>query len=133
MQLEVGMTATRSKTISAEDVRGFADITDDHNPVHLDADYAAQTAFGRPIAHGLLGATLIGSALANDLPGAGTIYLGQSLKFKKPVFIGDTITVRLECTHYRAERRIATFSTIVTNQDGVVVIEGEATVLVPAD
>lgn len=132
MPLQVGSSATRTKTITDEDVRHFADVVGDHNPVHLDENYAAGTPFKRRIAHGMLSASIISAALANDLPGAGTIYLGQELKFKAPVYLGDTVTVTLTCTKYREEKRIATFSTIVTNQDGVVVIEGEATVIAPA-
>ncbi|NJL93112.1 MAG: MaoC family dehydratase [Anaerolineae bacterium] len=132
MSLEVGQTATRSKTITEADVRAYADLIGDHNSIHLDEAYAAQSVFGRRVAHGMLSAGVISAALANELPGPGTIYLSQNLKFKKPVFLGDTITVTLTCTAYRAERRIATLSTTVTNQDGEVVIEGEATVIAPA-
>jgi acyl dehydratase len=103
----------------------------DYNPVHLDDEYAAQTAFGRRVVHGMLVASQISAALANDLPGRGTIYLGQDLKFKKPVFIGDTVTITLTVTAYRESRRIATIQTLVTNQAGEVVIEGEAVVFVP--
>jgi 3-hydroxybutyryl-CoA dehydratase len=130
MPLSIGDTASRSKTISDEDVRNFADVVGDHNPVHVDDDYAAQTPFGKRIAHGMLVASMISAALANDMPGAGTVYLGQDLKFKKPVFIGDTVTVQLTVTAYRESRRIATIETTVINQDGVVVIEGSATVMV---
>jgi acyl dehydratase len=131
MPISEGDTATRTQTITQESIRGFADVVDDHNPVHLDAEYAAQTPFGKPIAHGMLVASLISAALANDMPGPGTIYLGQELSFKKPVYPGDTVTATLTCTQYRESRRIATIETIVTNQDGLVVIEGKATVIVP--
>ena len=131
MVLEIGSSAQRSRTITASDILAFADAVDDHNPVHVDEKYAAATQFGQRIAHGMLGASLISSALANDLPGPGSIYLGQTLKFKKPVYIGDTITVSLVCTSYRERSRVATFSTNVTNQHGEIVIEGEATVIAP--
>jgi acyl dehydratase len=133
MPISEGDTATRTQTITDETVRGYADIVDDHNPVHLDDDYAATTPFGKRIAHGMLVASVISAALANDMPGPGTIYLGQQLNFKKPVFLGETVTATLTCTKYRESRRIATIETIVTNQDGVVVIQGEATVMLPAD
>jgi len=133
MSIKEGDTTTRTQTITQEAIRGFADIVNDHNPVHLDEAYAATTPFGKPIAHGMLVASVISAALANDMPGAGTIYLGQELSFKKPVFIGDTVTATLTCTKYRESRRIATIETIVTNQDGVVVIEGQATVIAPED
>jgi acyl dehydratase len=131
MPISEGDTATRTQTITQEAVQAFADVVDDHNPVHLDAEYAAQTPFGKPIAHGMLVASLISAALANDMPGPGTIYLGQELSFKKPVYPGDTVTATLTCTQYRESRRIATIETIVTNQDGAVVIEGKATVIAP--
>ena len=132
MPIHEGDTASRTQTITEEAVIGFAEIVNDHNPVHLDDDYAATTPFGKRIAHGMLVASVISAALANDLPGPGTIYLGQELSFKKPVFLGDTVTATLTCTSYRESRRIATIETIVTNQDGVVVIEGKATVMLPA-
>jgi 3-hydroxybutyryl-CoA dehydratase len=129
--LEIGMKATRTKTISAEDVEAFARISGDNNPVHLDDQYAATTRFGRRIAHGILTASLISALLANDLPGPGTIYLSQSLTFKAPVYLGETITATAELTAYRPERRIATFKTTCHNQDGKLVLEGEAVVLAP--
>ncbi len=131
MNLEVGAKASRSKMFTDQDVRQFSEVSTDTNPVHLDDRYAASTRFGRRIVHGMLTASLISAALANELPGHGTIYLSQSLQFKAPVFIGDTITATVEVTKFRAERRIATLSTICTNQEGKVVIEGEAVVLVP--
>ena len=103
----------------------------DTNPVHLDDAYAAATRFGRRIAHGMLTGSLISAVLGNDLPGHGTIYLGQDLKFKAPVFIGDTVTATVELVKYREDKRIATFHTTCTNQDGVLVIEGEAVVIAP--
>ena len=124
MPIEVGVSASRSKTVTAEDIQQFADVVDDHNPVHLDDAFAETTPFKKRIAHGMLGASVISSALANDLPGPGTIYLGQTLKFKAPVFIDDTITVTVTCTNFREAKRLATFETIVVNQDGKIVIEG---------
>lgn len=132
MPIKVGDTATRSKTFTDEDVRTFAQISGDYNPIHLDETYAAGTIFKRRIVHGMLVTSLISAALANDLPGAGCIYLSQQVSFKKPVYIGDTVTVKLTCTAYRESRRIATLETLVTNQEGMVVIEGEAVVMLPA-
>lgn len=133
MPLAVGDTATRTLTITDEAIRAFADIVGDHNPVHLDDDYASQTPFGKRVAHGILCGSVISAALANDLPGPGTIYLGQEFKFKKPVFVGDTLTATVTVKTYRADRRIATLETQVRNQDGVLVIDGNATVIAPAD
>ncbi len=129
--IEVGMKASRAKTISADDVDTFARLTDDTNPVHLDDAYAATTRFGQRIAHGMLTASLISALLANDLPGPGCVYLSQSLKFKAPVYLGETVTAVAEVTAFRPERRIVTLSTNCYNQDGKLVIEGEAVVLVP--
>ncbi len=133
MALSIGDIASRSKTFTDEDVRGFAQISGDTNPVHLDDGYAAQTRFGRRLVHGMLTASLLSATLANDLPGEGTIYMSQTLQFKAPVFIGDTITATVEVTAFRPERGIATLATTCTNQDGAVVLHGEAVVLVPRE
>jgi enoyl-CoA hydratase len=129
--LQVGAKATRTRLFSADDVKNFAQVSDDHNPIHLDETYAATTAFGKPLVHGMLTASLISATIANDLPGQGTIYLSQTLQFKSPVFINDTITAIVEVTHFREDKRIATLSTTCLNQDEVVVLTGEAVVLVP--
>lgn len=131
MSLSIGDSATRTKTITDEDIRNFAAATGDQNPVHLDETYAAGTRFGRRIAHGMLTGGIISAILGNDLPGPGTVYLGQAFKFKAPVFIGDTVTARVEVVKYREDKRIATLQTTCTNQEGVVVVEGEAVVIAP--
>src|SRR5512147_2081652 len=94
--LNPGNKASRTTIITDEMIRAFANLTGDSNPVHLDDAYAATTPFGRRIAHGMIAAGLISATLANDLPGPGTVYLSQSLKFKSPVFPGDTITTTVE-------------------------------------
>jgi 3-hydroxybutyryl-CoA dehydratase len=132
MTLQIGATASRTRTITDEAVRAFALASGDTNSIHLDDAYAATTPFGRRIAHGMLTASIISAILGNDLPGVGTIYLGQEVKFKAPVFIGDTVTATVELMKYREDKRIATFRTTVTNQDGVLVVEGEAVVIAPA-
>ena len=131
MSLKVGDRASRTKTITDADVQDFARASGDHNPVHLDEAYAATTRFGKRIAHGMLTGSLISAVLGNDLPLHGSIYLGQEFKFKAPVYIGDTVTATVEVTAYREEKRIATLRTTCTNQDGVVVVEGEAVVIAP--
>ena len=128
--LIVGDSASRSMTITDETIRAFADLTGDHNPVHLDDAYAAGTRFGRRIAHGMIAAGLISATLANDLPGPGTVYLGQTLQFKAPVYPGDTITATVEVKSVRPDKPIVVLTTVCTNQDGARVLEGEATVLV---
>lgn len=125
----IGDSAARSKTISEMDVQTFADLVGDHNPLHLDENYAAQSRFGGRVAHGMLLAGLISAVIANELP--GSIYMGQSLKFKKPVFLGETITATVTITSYNERRRMVTLETLIRNQAGDVVVEGEATILVP--
>lgn len=132
-KVEVGVRASRTKTITDEDVRLFAQVSTDTNSVHLDDAYAKTTRFGKRIAHGMLTASIISAILGCDLPGLGTIYLSQSLQFKAPVFIGETITGTVECTAFREDKRIATFKTTVHNQDGLLVLEGEAVVIAPKD
>ena len=127
-----GDSASRTRTIDDETIRTYAELTGDTNPVHLDDDYAAGTRFGRRIAHGMIAAGLISATLANDLPGPGTVYLSQSLTFKLPVFPGDTVTATVEVVSVRPDKPIVTLSTMCTNQDGEVVLEGQATVLVTA-
>lgn len=127
--LQAGDKALRSLTITDETIRAFADVTGDTNPVHLDDNFAAGTRFGRRIAHGMIAAGLISAALANDLPGPGTVYLNQTLKFKLPVYPGDTVTATVEVLSVRPDKPIVTLSTICTNQDDKVVLEGEAVVL----
>ena len=129
MTLKVGDTAARSRVISDEDVRAFAELTGDRNPVHLDEEYAARTRFGRRIAHGMLGASLISAVLANELPGRGTVYLSQTLRFTAPVFPGDTVTARVAVTKVREDKPVVTLETVCTNQRGEKLIEGEAVVL----
>lgn len=131
MAFEIGQTATRSKTITDEDVRLFAQVSGDHNPVHLDDEYAKGTMFGQRIAHGMLSVSVISALLGEDFPGAGSIYLGQNIKFVKPVFIGDTITVTATVTKYREDKRILSLDTIVTNQNGDTVVEGDAVLIAP--
>lgn len=129
MSLRIGDAAEYSKTITDEDVRAFADVTGDHNPVHLDEEYASRTRFKRRVAHGMLTASLISSVLANKLPGEGTIYLSQSLKFVAPVYLDDTVTVRVTVTAVREEKPIATLETVCLNQRGEMLVKGEAVVM----
>ncbi|MCM2279468.1 MAG: MaoC family dehydratase [Oligoflexia bacterium] len=128
---KAGDRATLEIRISDEMVRGFAELTGDRNPVHLDAAYAATTPFKKRIAHGMLSASLISRMIASDLPGPGTIYLGQTIKFRKPVFVDETIRLTLTVTAIREDKNILTLSTICERLDGEVVLEGEATVLAP--
>jgi len=130
MKFKPGDTASLSRTISDDDIRAFADATGDRNPLHLDEEFAKQTRFGRRIAHGMLSASLISAVIANELPGEGSIYLGQTLQFVAPVFPGDTVTARVTVATIREDKPILKLETICTNQRNEVVIRGEATVLV---
>ncbi len=129
--LSVGMSATVGKTISEADILLFAAVSTDTNPVHLNAEYAAGTLFKERIAHGMLSAGLISAVLGTRLPGPGTIYLSQSLRFRGPVKIGDTVIAEVEVTALDATRHRATLKTTCLVA-GKVVIEGEALVQVPA-
>jgi 3-hydroxybutyryl-CoA dehydratase len=130
-ELSLGQTARFSKTITEADILMFAAVSGDTNPVHIDAEHAAGTMFKQRIAHGMLSAGLISAVLGTRLPGPGTIYMGQTLKFRAPVKIGDTVTAVVEVTALDAAKRRATLSTTCL-VGGKPVIEGEATVMVPA-
>lgn len=130
MRFSVGDSAEITKTINDTDIQAFADITGDHNPVHVDDAFAAETRFGRRIAHGMLTASLISAVLANKLPGEGSVYLGQTLQFVAPVFPGDEVTARVTVKEIREDKPIVKLETICMNQRGEIVIRGEATVLV---
>ncbi len=130
MKFKQGDSASLSKTISDDDIRAFADVTGDRNPLHLDEEFARQTRFGRRIAHGMLSASLISAVIANELPGQGSIYLGQTLQFVVPVFLGDTVTARVTVSAIREDKPILKLETVCTNQRNEVVIRGEATVLI---
>jgi len=129
--LSVGDEACFSKTISESDVYLFSGITGDMNPMHVNAEYAAQTKFGRRIAHGLLVSGMLGNVLGNTLPGVGTVYVSQELRFLAPTFIGDTITARVEVVEVTDSPKRVKLKTTCTNQDGVVVVDGIAVVSPP--
>ncbi|MGK9064719.1 MaoC family dehydratase [Stutzerimonas chloritidismutans] len=128
--LEVGQTASYEKTVEERDIQLFAAMSGDRNPVHLDADYAAGTPFKEQIAHGMFSGALISAAVACTLPGPGTIYLGQTMKFTRPVKLGDTLTVRLEILEKLPKNRVR-IATNVFNQNDEQVVGGEAEVLAP--
>ena len=130
MKFTVGDSAEITKTIEQTDINAFADLTGDHNPVHVDEEFAKTSRFGRRIAHGMLTASLISSVLANRLPGAGSVYLGQTLQFVAAVFPGDEVTARVTVKEIREDKPIVKLETICLNQRDEIVIRGEATVLV---
>ena len=127
-ELFVGQSATYTRQVTDADVMSFAKITGDFNPVHVDEEAAAKSRFGGRIAHGMLSAGLVSAAIANTLPGPGAIYLGQTMKFTAPVRIDDTITVTLTITELLSKNRVK-LSTVCRNQNGDMVLDGEATIL----
>jgi 3-hydroxybutyryl-CoA dehydratase len=133
VEMQVGQSAEFSKTVTESDVVLYAGISGDFNPAHVNAVEAAKSRFGGRIAHGMLSAGFISACIAMKLPGPGTIYLTQSLKFTRPVRIGDTVTARVEVLEWNETKRRARLATTCRNQDGDVVIEGEALVMVPGD
>lgn len=127
--LKIGDSAEISKTISEADIYNFAGICGDFNPLHVDEEFASKTPFKKRIAHGMLGASLISTLLGTTLPGKNTIYMEQNLKFKAPVYIGDTITARIEVLELIQEKNIAKLKTEAYNQNGEIVIDGQATIM----
>lgn len=131
-ELAVGQTASYSKTLTQNDVVLFAACSGDLNPVHLDKDYAATTVFGEPIGHGMWTGALVSAAVAMRLPGPGSVYRSQSLNFKHPVKIGDTVTVTLTVSEIKERIKLVTLDCEAHNQDGKLIAKGVAEVIAPA-
>jgi 3-hydroxybutyryl-CoA dehydratase len=129
--LKVGQGAALEHRVTADDVRAFARLSGDTNPLHLDAAFAATTMFGKPVVHGLLTASFISAVLGTRLPGPGAVYLSQSLKFRAPVMVGDVVRTEVRVRDIVPDRERVTFDTIVRVGD-TVVLEGEAVLKVPA-
>ena len=130
-KLQVGEAAELAKTVAESDIYLYAGVTGDLNPAHINEVYAQGTFFKTRIAHGMLAAGFISAILGTRLPGPGTIYIRQELNFLAPVRIGDTITARVEVTEIIAEQKRVRLKTTCVNQDGTVVLDGEATVSPP--
>ncbi|MCL2227419.1 MAG: MaoC family dehydratase [Oscillospiraceae bacterium] len=130
-ELKVGQSASFSKTVTESDVYLYAGVTGDINPAHINHEYAKDTLFKERIAHGMLSAGLVSAVLGVHLPGPGTIYMGQTLKFTAPVKFGDTITATAEVSELIVDKNRVKLKTTCTNQEGTVVLEGEATVMAP--
>lgn len=128
--LSIGQSAEITRVVGAADIDAFAAVSGDDNPVHVDADYAKTTSFQERIAHGMLSGAYISAVLGTRLPGPGAIYLNQSLRFRRPVRIGDAITARATVTALDERRGQVTLATICL-VDGKTVVEGEAVVMVP--
>jgi acyl dehydratase len=128
MKIEPGQRTTRSMTVDAGVVRAFAEITGDFNPLHFDDEFASRTRFGALIAQGGIATGLLHALVAMDLPGPGSVFVRQSWRFPKPVYVGDTITAEAVVKSVQAKRRMTEMDFRVTNQDGDVVLEGDALV-----
>lgn len=132
--MKLGDKASFSKTITEADVTLFAGLTGDFNPVHVDDVYAKNTIFKNRVAHGMLGGSLISTVLGTKLPGPGTIFMEQNLKFKMPVYIGDTLTVNVQFNEVlNSKKGIVRLENQILNQNGLVVTEGYSIVKVPLD
>ncbi|MCP4394073.1 MAG: MaoC family dehydratase [Alphaproteobacteria bacterium] len=130
-ELEVGMTASLAKTITDADILMFAAVSCDSNPVHTNEEYAKNTMFKGRIAHGMISAGLISAVFGMKLPGPGCIYVSQSLKFRAPVRIGDTLEARVELTELVEAKKFATFRTTAYVGE-TKVVDGEATLMIPS-
>jgi acyl dehydratase len=128
-EVAVGDAAELARTVTAEDIRGFVGATGDENPLHSDAAFAATTRFGRVIAPGILTGAFLSAVIGTRLPGPGAVYLSQSLRFVRPVHLGDRIVARVEVLERLPERNRLRLATVCTNQGGEVVLEGEAWVM----
>jgi len=130
-ELKMGQSSSYTKTITESDVKLFAELSGDSNPVHLDVDFAKNTIFKGRIAHGMLCGSLISTVLGMYLPGPGSIYLKQELKFMAPVYFGDTLTATCSVKEKVVEKNRVILDCKVINQNDVVVISGEATIMPP--
>ena len=128
-ELEPGMSVSSEQLVSEADIVKFAEVSGDDNPLHLDADYAATTLFGQRIAHGMLGASYISALLGTRLPGAGSVYVSQQLKFKAPVCIGDSVRTTVKVREVIAERKRVVLDTYCEVGDKKV-LDGEAVMMV---
>jgi 3-hydroxybutyryl-CoA dehydratase len=129
MDIKIGDTFSVEKEVTDELIRQFADVSGDYNPLHLDEEFAKTTRFGKRIAHGMLTSSFISAVLGYKLSVQKIVYLGQTLRFKHPTYIGDKVTARATVKKIREDKPIITIETICINQDGVLLVEGEATIM----
>ncbi len=130
-ELKVGDSASITRVFTDEDVRLYADLSTDHNPVHLDAEFAASTQFGQRIVHGMLVGSLFSALLGEHLPGHGSIYMSQNLQFKAPVYLNTDVIASVEITAIREGKPIVTCKTTCVDKDGKLLVTGEAVMYVP--
>ena len=130
-EIKVGDSVTERRAFTEADVRHFAEVSHDHNRIHLDEEFAAQSQFGRRIVHGMLVGSMFSALLGEQLPGHGAIYMGQTLKFKGPVFLDMEVIGRVEVASIREDRGIVTMTTTVEDTAGKTLVTGEAVLMVP--
>src|SRR6478752_10307468 len=132
-EIAIGDSATLQRTLTEQDIKLFAVMSGDINPAHVDPEYAMSSRFREVIGHGMWSGALISTVLGTDFPGPGTIYLGQNLRFRRPVKVGDTITVKVTATQKDAEKGKVILDTECVNQEGEVVVSGTAEVIAPKE
>ena len=130
MEVKLGASFSKERMVTDELIRQFAEISGDFNPIHLDEEFAKKTRFGRRIAHGMLSGAFVSAVLGFELSERKIVYLSQTLRFKSPVFIGDTVTTTATVTNIREDKPIVTLETVCTNQDGKTLVTGEAVVMI---
>ena len=123
--LHIGQRARRTQTVTAREVELYAQITGDRNPLHFDADFAARTRFGRLVAQGGIASGMLNALVAMDMPGAGTVFLSQTLTYKAPTYLGDTLTAEIVVVSLKPDKPVCQLGATITNQDGTVLLEGE--------
>jgi acyl dehydratase len=131
-EMHIGLCHQTTHRITSEMIERFAEATGDFNPLHLDEEFARGTLFGRRVAHGMLLAGILSGVLGTQFPGVGTIYVSQTLRFRRPVFIGDELTLTLRVVERMEGRKRLRLETIFVNQDGETVLTGEAVVIPPS-
>lgn len=130
MEPKIGDRFSTERLVTDELIRNFAEVSGDYNPLHLDEEFAKNTRFGKPIAHGMLSGAFISSVLGYDFSERKIVYLSQTLKFVRPVFIGDTVTTTATVTKIREDKPVITMETVCTNQNGETLVTGEAVVMI---
>ncbi len=125
LRLSVGQRARRTQTVTAKDVELYAEITGDRNPLHFEPDFAKRTRFGRLVAQGGITAGMLNALVAMNMPGPGTVFMNQSLRYLAPTYLGDTLTAEIEVLSLKPDKPVCQLRATITNQDGTTVLEGE--------
>jgi 3-hydroxybutyryl-CoA dehydratase len=130
MNLKIGDSFSKDRLVTDELVRKFAEVSGDHNPIHLDEEFAKTTRFGKRIAHGMLSGAFISAVLGNEFNEKKIVYRSQTMKFTAPVFLGDTVTTTATVSNIREGKGIITLETVCTNQNGETLVKGKAVVMI---